>query len=151
MLPGVREFLRTKAGKSAAVALAVVAVAIVIWSVWSTSGGGSVVAAANERFFVDATTKKPFRHELKAGEMIPIPAPSGQKTGYPAELCYWTKDGKPKDEPTPVLLKSWIGEEGPTFCPDCDRLVVERNPYPEPGARTPPTQAEFNQRRAAGG
>ena len=48
-----------------------------------------------------------------------------------------------KKEPTPVFVKSRAGEPGPTFCPDCGRLVVVHNPKPKDGDRPPPTQAEY--------
>lgn len=106
----------------------------------------SVVAAERDRIFVDATTGKGFYHELEKGESIPVKAPSGDMSGYPAELCYWTKDGQIKSDPTPVLLNSWIGKPGPTFCPDCGRLVVPNNPRPRPGDRPPPTREQYEQR-----
>ena len=71
---------------------------------------------------------KAFRYEIKIGDSVPVKAPSGEKSGYPAELCYWTKDGQPKEDPTPVLLNQYVGKSGPTFCPDCGRLVVNHNP-----------------------
>ena len=105
------------------------------------------------RWFVDSTTGKPFKYELKIGTPVPVPAPSGGNTGYPAELCYWTKDGKIKDQPTPVLLNELIGKPGSTFCPDCGRLVVGHNPAPNPEKPAPPTEAEYKARggRAPGG
>jgi hypothetical protein len=64
-------------------------------------------------------------------------------------LCFWTADGRPKAEPTPVLLNVLVGKPAPTFCPDCARLVVGRNPGAEPGAAPPPTREAYEQRRAA--
>jgi hypothetical protein len=64
-------------------------------------------------------------------------------TGYPAEACYWTADGGTKTEPTWVLMNAVLGKPGPTFCPDCGRLVVARNPMPGPGVKPPPTQQEL--------
>jgi hypothetical protein len=85
---------------------------------------------------------------LKVGDQIPVKSPhSGKSTGYPAELCYWTKDGVIKSEPTAVLLRSHLGERSPTFCPDCGRLVVGHNPRPSQGDKPPPTQAEYKPRR----
>src|SRR5947207_2814894 len=55
--------------------------------------------------FVCSETGKAFNYELKEGDSIPVRSPfSGKNTGYPAELCYWTKDGTMKETPTPVLL-----------------------------------------------
>jgi hypothetical protein len=109
----------------------------------------AVVAQARHRMFVDSATMQPFRHDIEQNEEIPVTAPSGGKTGFPAELCYWTQDGKVKTDPTPVLLNIWIGKSGPTFCPDCGRLVVGNNPYPGPGAKPPPTRDEYIKAHAA--
>jgi len=95
-----------------------------------------------------ANPPKPFKHTLAPGEGIPVMAPSGNRTGYPAEACYWTKDGKPKSEPTYVLLNVWKGSKDPTFCPDCGRLVVPLNPIADPSRRPPPTKAEYAARHA---
>ena len=125
----------------------ILAVALAGWvirkSFWANSEVG---AASRDRWFVDAATGKPFRKELELGMSVPIDAPSGGKTGYPAELCYWTADGQIKQEPTPVLVvKLWpeLGKNEPTFCPDCGRLVVGRNPVPQPGDHPPPKKDEF--------
>lgn len=55
---------------------------------------------------------------------------TGKASLYPPELCYWTKDGKAKTEPTYVLLGSLVGKPGKTKCPDCGRDVVAHNPKP---------------------
>ena len=110
----------------------------------------SAVAEERERWFVDATTMIPFHHELVLGESIPVKAPSGNMSGYPAELCYWTKDGTPKSDPTPVLLNIYLGKSGPTFCPDCGRLVVPRNPVAMPGMKPPPTRDEWEKQHMVG-
>jgi hypothetical protein len=146
MLEGLRRFFRTKAGQVTAVALTAVALVLAVISVRANLGGSST-AFARERVFICAETKKPYEYELVAGSRIPAPSPfSGKDTGYPAELCYWTKDGKTKEEPTPVLLNRYLGKSDPTFCPDCGRLVVGHNPMPRPGAQPPPTQAEYKPR-----
>lgn len=77
----------------------------------------------------------------------PVKCPdTGKETGYEAELCYWTKDGHPKDEPIPVLLNKYKGDPGPTFCPDCGRLVVYHNPLAVEGHTPPPTEEEYRAR-----
>lgn len=134
----IREALRGPGGTIAAVILVVVAIAAILVSVKSSFRGNPTP----ERWFVDASTGQPFQVELKVGMTIPVKAPSGGD-GYPAELCYWTADGGTKSVPTKVLLNSWIGKPGPTFCPDCHRLVVEHNPAPGPGVEPPPTEAEY--------
>ncbi len=121
---------------------------VVIWTIKGTFGESDAAAISADRIYIDSATLKPFEHVLKIGETIPVKAPSGGMTGYPAELCYWTRDGKVKDKPTPVLLNQDVGKPGPTFCPDCGRLVVGHNPRAEPGMRPPPTEEEYDRRRA---
>jgi hypothetical protein len=74
-------------------------------------------------------------------------APSGKKVGYPAELCYWTADGKLRSEPVPVLLNEYRGQKGPTFCPDCGRLVRPQQSQPYPNAKPPPLKKDYDPRR----
>src|SRR5687768_1290059 len=143
----MREWLDSTGGKIVAVALVAVAAVAVFLAVRGFFGDAPEVAAANERVFIDQSTGKSFSHTLRPGETFPVRAPSGKDAGYPAELCYWTKDGQPKTEPTAVLLKSWLGEEGQTFCHDCGRLVRPHNPQPMPGDKPPPTEAEYKRRR----
>ena len=144
------DFLRTPRGKAVGTitaSLALIAVAVLFYSYFGTS---KEARAANHRVFICAETRKTFEADLKVGMTIPIHSPhSGKDTGWPAELCYWNKDGTAKKEPTPVLLRSYVGERGPTFCPDCGRLVVGHNPFPVEGMRPPPTEEEYKQRRAA--
>ncbi len=80
---------------------------------------------------VCAKTLKHFQHRLTPGESFPVVSPhSNERSGYPAEKCYWTKDGRAKLEPTFVLLNEYLGKPGPTLCPDCGRLVEPHNPLP---------------------
>ena len=141
--------LETPIRKTVAVILAIGAIGVAVYIV-KNSLFSSVVTEERTRWFVDAATGEGFRHELQVGESIPIVAPSGNKSGYPAELCYWTKEGTPKADPTPVLLNSYIGKPEPTFCPDCGRLVVGRNPVPKPGMRPPPTREEWEKEHMVG-
>jgi hypothetical protein len=136
--------LEKPAGKTLAILLVVAAIGAAGYVI-KTSWMPAAVSAERDRVFIDSTDNQPFNHELEKDESIPVDAPSGGKTGYPAELCYWTKDGQPKSDPTPVLLNSWIGKPEPTFCPDCGRLVVANNPPARPGGRPPPTRAEYEQ------
>lgn len=147
----IREFLTTGLGRGVAIAGVVAAVLVLFLAVRSFFGGSNAAAAAGERTYIDASTGKPFEHELKRGETIPVKAPSGGNTGYPAELCYWTPDGQPKDEPDLVLLESYKdpASRQPTFCKVCGRLVVNHNPRAQSGERPPPTQAEYAAARAA--
>jgi hypothetical protein len=149
-MSGFGNLLERPAGKWIAIALTIVAIGAAVYVI-KDAFFPSVVSQERSRIFVDAQTGQGFTHELQKGESIPVQAPSGGKTGYPAELCYWTKDGQIKSDPTPVLLNSWIGKSGPTFCPDCGRLVVANNPPPLPGSRPPPTREEYEKRFSAVG
>lgn len=151
MIAEAREFFRTGKGKNVAIALAAVALVVFIWSVIANLGADEAVQFSRGRVFICAETKKPYNVELNPDMKIPYDSPhSGKKTGYPAEMCYWTKDGKPKEDPTPVLMNSYANQPEPTFCPDCGRLVTIRNPYAEAGAKPPPTAEELKSRNRTG-
>ena len=142
------EMLRTPGGKALGAVFAILAVAAVV-IVIRRSITSPEVAAANTRVFIDSATGKSFKSEIKVGEDIPILAPSGKNTGYPAEECYWTADGHVKETPTYVLVKEYAGSPGqPTFCPDCHRLVVGHNPRANANRKPPPTEAEYNARHS---
>lgn len=146
MTDEAEKFFDTKAGKVAAAAFLLLALVVGGLAVRSylAPAGASV---ANDRLFICAKTGKTFEYTLKLGDAIPVKSPySGEATGYPADLCYWTKEGTVKKDPTPVLVKSRTGEPGPTFCPDCGRLVVVHNAKPKEGDRPPPTEAEYKPR-----
>lgn len=131
--------------KNVAIAVGVGLLAIIgLW--WLIGSGSSAERISTGRVFIDATTGKSFNHTIERGETIPVEAPSGGKTGYEAELCFWTKDGQAKDDPTYVLLNEYTGEDGPTFCPDCGRRVVGRNPPPDARSEPPPTREEYESR-----
>ena len=111
---------------------------------------GDTVDDAYYTTYICTETGKVFRHRNALGETLPIYSSySGKNTGMPAEACYWTADGHPREEPTWVLLNEELGKTGPTFCPDCGRLVVGHNPRPGPGVRPPPTSAEYAAKAAA--
>ncbi len=142
------ELLKTPGGKMLGAAFAIIAIATVV-VVIKRSFVSPEVTAANTRDFVDSATGKAFKSEIQPGEDIPIRAPSGGNTGYPAELCYWTADGHVKDTPTYVLMNEYAGKPGqPTFCPDCHRLVVGHNPRASANRKPPPTEAEYNARHS---
>jgi hypothetical protein len=140
----VREFLNTGKGRWITYpAVAVAAIALLI-AMRRSFGDSEAVLVSSDRPFICAKTMKPFTYTMKAGDSVPVMSPySKERTGYRAEKCTWTKDGKSKSEPTYVLLNESIGKPGPTFCPDCDRLVIGRNPPALPGARPPPLRSEF--------
>jgi hypothetical protein len=146
-MEALQDFLRTRAGK----------ICLVIFTLLSVSYGGLVikrmfgpsdaVALASDRIFVCAETLKSFHVNIGINTPIPAHSPySGKNTGYPAELCYWDKDGSVMKTPTAVLMNSYIGKSGPTFCPYCGRLVVGHNPVPHEGSKPPPTLAEYKAR-----
>jgi hypothetical protein len=111
---------------------------------------GDTVDDAYYTTYICTETGKVFRHKNVLGETLPIYSRySGKNTGMPAEACYWTADGHPKTDPTWVLLNEEQGKSGPTFCPDCGRLVVGHNPRPGSGVKPPPNRAEFAARAAA--
>jgi|SRR6266496_1599965 len=147
MIERIRQFLNTGGGRVTAFIAGLLGLAVMVWAVRGNFGESDGAAMSRERVFICSETHKPFNYDLKMGDTIPVYSPhSGKNTGYPAELCYWTKDGKSKDKPTPVLLEEALGKPGPTFCPDCGRLVVGHNPAPTPGAKPPPTKEEYASR-----
>ena len=152
MLAEFRQYIQTKGGRYVVVAATLLLLGVAAYALYANLGADPVVKFNNGRVFICAETKKAYNVTLKQGMKIPYDSPySGKATGYPAELCYWTKDGKIKQDPTPVLLNSYAGKPEPTFCPDCGRLVTIRNPFPEPGSTPPPTQADYNPRNNRGG
>ena len=144
MIERLREFFRSSGGQVTAIVLGLLGLVVLVWAVKGNFGESDAAALSSDRVFICSETRKPFNHTLKEGETIPVYSPhSGKNTGYQAELCYWTKDGKPKEKPTPVLLEESLGKPGPTFCPDCGRLVIGHNPAAQPGGRPPPTKEEY--------
>ncbi len=125
----------------------VVVLALILW-LNSDSDAEDLVESSSNRWFICTETGKSFRLKVTPDTEFPVVSPhSGKPTGKLAELCFWTKDGQPKADPTPVLLNERVGKSGPTFCPDCGRLVVGTNPLPGVGKAAPPTQAEYEARR----
>ena len=143
MVEKIKAWLETPAGKKVAVVLAVLAGLLMIWTLKNQFGASEVSKLTTDRVFIDADNGKPFNYTVKIGEDEPVVSPfTGKNSGYEAEKCYWTKEGKSKDEPTYVLLNARIKKPGPTYCPDCGRLVVAHNPGPEVGMSPPPTASE---------
>jgi hypothetical protein len=107
------------------------------------SFASSPIDDTHYRLFMDAETGKVFKAEVKIGMSMPVISPdTGKPTGYIPEECYWNADGTPKSAPTYVLLNSTLGKPGPTFCPDCGRLVLPNNPRPY-GQLPPPTREQY--------
>jgi hypothetical protein len=148
MIERIREFLRSSGGRIAGIAFVVVALLVTVYMVRSNLGESEVAALSRQRVYVCAETGKSFDVEITPGLTNPVMSPfSGKKTGYPAEPCFWTKSGEVRKEPHYVLLNQTVGKPGPTFCPDCGRLVIPYNPPPTPGGKPPPTQAEYKPNR----
>lgn len=77
-------------------------------------------------------TGKVFEFAMTEGEHWPVTSPfSNKKTGYPVERCYWTRDGKRKEEPDYVILNETLGKSGDTICAVCGRIVIGHNPTPD--------------------
>jgi hypothetical protein len=147
MLEKLREFFRKPAGMAIAGVLAVLGLVWIVMTLRSFTTSEAAAAAAS-RMYIDEKTGKAFSVTIKEGMTKPVQAPSGGKTGWPAEECTWTKDGKVKEEPTYVLLNMYKGSSEPTFCPDCGRLVVGHNPPASPERRPPPTKEEYSKSRS---
>ncbi len=144
-IAGFREFLRKPWGKIAGIVFVLAMLGVAGYVVRGFFLPDSTVAAANSPLFIDAETGQTFHQTLEDGMKIPLKSPfTGKYDAYKAELCYWTKDGKPKTEPTAVLMNDDVGKPGPTFCKDCGRLVKHHNPAPGPNSKPPPTEAEYN-------
>jgi hypothetical protein len=144
----LKEFMDSVAGKVTAGILMVAVVGMVYWSARSSFGSSDASRMASDRVFVCSKTGKSFWHTLEKGEKLPIYSKySGDKTGYPAEMCFWNADGSIRREGVPVLLNQYKGDGEPTFCPDCGRLVVGHNPAADPSRKPPPTKAEFQSRK----
>lgn len=141
--------LSQKLGWHVTAVLAAVVVIVGMLVIWLQIKPSNAIADSRKCIFVCSETGKAFTGTPEIGEPPILISPySGKRTGYPAELCYWTADGKVRKEPFPVLLNEQIDKAGPTFCPDCGRLVVHHNPMAEPGRTPPPTRAEYDQRKS---
>jgi hypothetical protein len=143
----LREWLNSSSGRTIGTVSGLLLVGVAGWLVWANTLSSPIPGDARSPMFMCAETGKPFRHTLKIGEANPVVSPhSGKNTGFPAEPCYWGQDGKPKPEPTWVLLNTYAGQPEPTFCPDCRRRVVGQNPAPDSCLPPPPTEAEWKAR-----
>ena len=147
MLRGIRDFLNTPAGKVSGLVLVLAGIAIAAFSTWSTYGA-STPSAPSKFTYICSETGKTFQVSSKEGMKFPVDSPfSGKATGYPATPCFWNKDGTIRSSPNWVLLNETKGAMGPTFCPECGRLVEQNPREPAPGERPPPTKAEYERLR----
>lgn len=113
--------------------IAVVVLAVAGFILYSTfTGGTNPAAQSRTRAMIDRDTGEVFeKYVVEEGMTVPYINPSTKKpTLYPAEKCFWTREGKAKLTPTYVLLREYKGEQGETLCPDCGKRVVIHNPSP---------------------
>ncbi len=143
---GIREFLQSTMGKTVASALVVAVIIASFFFMRSSLSYSEGIQSSRTRTFVDTGTNLPFQVEVKEGMTIPVKAPSGQDGYEFDETCSWTKDGHVSDHATYVLMNKTLRKPGPTFCPECGRLVVENNPPAAEGVKPPPTKAEYGAR-----
>ncbi len=98
-----------------------------------TGGGPDLGSNSLYREVVDSKTNEAFTN-FPIGENTSYPytnPKTGERTLFPAERCYYTRDGKVKATPTLVFVKQYENENaGETMCPDCGRPVVRHNPAP---------------------
>jgi hypothetical protein len=137
--------LQGTGGQIAAALLVLVGAGALYYFVFAGDGMSAVADESSNIWYVDEGGKA-FKHKLTVGESAVVKSSDG-KRAWPAELCFWTKDGKAKGEPTPVLLNENLGKSEATFCPDCGRLVVGRNPPPAEGVKPPPTKTEYSTKK----
>jgi hypothetical protein len=148
LLEKLRNLISGPAGKLAVLLVVFVGMWMAYTGVRELFGESSMASNARDRMFICAETGKPFEYTIKKGDVYPVKSPhSGKNTGYPAEICLWTADGKVKPRPTYVLLNQYAGKKGATFCPECGRLVVPFNPRPADGDKPPPKESEYKSRR----
>lgn len=137
MLERFRQFLTTTPGKVTSIVIAVLMLGLVVYSYNATFSNDLNIP--DHFVYIDADNNKTFEVDRSEGMKSPVKSPfSGKMTGYPASPCYWTKDGKIRNEPFWVLPNRARGSQEPTYCPDCDRLVDEQANQPYPGTEPPP-------------
>ena len=111
-----------------AIAVAVVGAGL-CWA-WNAVAADQIARKANTVAYICSETGRVFQIEMTPG----MPGPplenpkTGDKTLYPAEMCYWGKCGQKGG--TAVLMNTYRGEAEPTYCPVCGHVVRFRNPKP---------------------
>jgi hypothetical protein len=154
LLDQLRRKLREAGPVGFGVAAAAVLVGVVVlgYSARNHLGPSEAARLSSDRVYICSQTGKTFRYSDKVANKYPVRSPhSGTDTGYPAQFCFWTRDGQFKAEPSYVLHNSFIGKPGPTFCPECDRLVrLDAGPVTA-NSVAPPTRDEYMKRRPGKG
>jgi hypothetical protein len=146
----VKQLLQGKAGIILAVLVFAAGGAGVYFTVLQGDTAGEIADDTRNAILVDetgATFKVRLSEKSTEKDLV---NPKTGKQGYRPEWCWWTKDGKVRAEPFPVVLNSLVGKTEPTFCPDCGRLVVPHNPQVRDGfpmPTVPPTKEEYGKRR----
>jgi hypothetical protein len=144
----VREYITDPKRRPLVIVATAAAIGVLAWVSINALGPSPAIAASRKALYICAQTHKSFEVTVEPGMTSPVLSPySDQKTGYPAELCYWTPEGQTREQPTPVLLNSYLGKSEPTFCPDCARLVRPRNP--RSASSPPPTVQQYQKSRPA--
>ena len=149
MVDRVRQVLQSKAGYAVCALVVVGAILLTVHSVKANLGATDAVSYSKTRVAVCSETGKAFEVALTPGLTFPVKSPySGKNTGHLAEeTCNWTADGKVDSKDTYLLMNKTLGKTGPTFCPECHRLVVRNNPRAVEGRQPPPSEAEYAARK----
>lgn len=105
--------------------------AYVVWSSYN-SVANTAIRSAFLTTMKDSETGEVFKQiDIRQERSIPFSNPkTGKRTLFPAEECYWTKDGKAKLEPDYVILNERMGKPGRTTCHVCGRTVTRGNAMP---------------------
>lgn len=115
------------------VAAALFTVAAAVVAVQVLFGEPSPGAASRFRTVIDSESGEVFEDfRVALDGMFPYVNPqTGRPTLYPAEACFWNRDGTAKLDPTWVFVRTYADKSaGETVCPDCGRRVVPHNPPP---------------------
>lgn len=96
-----------------------------------TSQGADISEMASGSSVMDSETGEVIPRFMAPKEFAPWVNPkTGKRTLWPAEPCYYNKDGSVKSKPTMVIPND-VGYTDAKVCPDCGRKVVSRNPRPK--------------------
>lgn len=95
--------------------LLVVAAILILTNLPGRSEAGE---ASRLRTLIDSKTSEVFEDfRIDEDQQPPYANPkTGNRTLYPAEACYWAKDGGAKLTPTYVFLREWIEPDAETMC-----------------------------------